>query len=289
MFGQPRIRPARLVCLAATSMDPTNESDWRVAESRRMIADARALVSIARSLSPVARSRDGTDGDILADTPRASPGVVLIHAVSLPSEDVAYRSASGRHSTAPIFVLLNDAPTFPEFLPEDIEVDMDDPTEGSLQSAIERHVREALGRSPSENHILDLVESIQDGVIVIDRHRTVVYLNPGATALLQTLTGRTGPFVGQPLARAFPPALSPTLRPAIFDALVHGEASHVSEPERHRGLALDVALFPHPHGATLLVRDGTERRDIEAELIETRVSLARAESRLRARDDEASA
>lgn len=269
-------------------MDPTDDSDWRVAESRRMIADARALVSIAESLAE-RDPRRGTGN--VAVRRRAGPGsagAVLIHAVSLHAEDVAFRPAGAPPSMVPILVLLDDAPALPEFLPEGTAVGLDMPTEEALRSAIERHVREALGRSPSEHHVFDLVESIQDGVIVIDRQRTVAYLNASATALLQTLTGRTGPFVGQPLGTAFPPALSATTRPAIHDALVHADASRVEDPERHRGIALDIAIFPHPHGATLLVRDATRRRDVEAELIETRLRLARAESRLRARADEAS-
>lgn len=260
-------------------------SGWREAESRRMIEDARALVSMAQSLAD-ART---VDAEVHRRAGAPSAAAVLVHAVSLHEEDVAPRPAGALAPGVPILVLLDEAPATPEFLPEGADVDLDKPTEEAVRMAIERRVRGALEQPPSTHHLLDLVESLGDAVIAVDRRETVVYLNPRATALLQTLTGRTGPFVGQPLGTAFPPALSATTRPAIHDALAHANATRVEDPERHRGIALDIAIFPYPDGATLLVRDATRRRDVEAELIETRLSLARAESRLSARDDEASA
>lgn len=270
-------------------MKPAKDADWRAAESRRMIADARALVSMAESLAEHDRLRGAPDVDVLRTATPGSTGAVLIHAVSLRGLDVASLAASDSAAALPILVLLDDAPAVPAFLPEGAHVDLAHPTEEGLRSAIERHVRGALGHSPSQHHILDLVESIRDSVIVIDRERTVAYLNPCATALLQTLTGRTGPFVGEPLGTAFPPSLSAPVRPAIEDALVHADESRIEDPTRHHGIALDIAIFPHPQGATLLMRDATQRWNIEAELIDTRLSLARAEARLRARGDEAPA
>lgn len=266
-------------------MDPANDSGWQAAESRRMIEDARALVAIAQGLARARQPRGAADAEAAARVSPGPAGAVLIHALSVHDGDLSIRAVGGAPTT-PILVLLDDAPGVPEFLPEPTDVGLEQPTEESVRRATERHVREALRRGPSENHILDLVESIRDSAIVIDRQRTVLYLNPSATALLQRLTGRTGPFLGQPIEVAFPPALSPTTRPAIHAALVHADASHIEDPQLHHGIALDIAIFPHPNGATLLVRDVTERRNIEAELIETRLRLARAESLLRARDDE---
>lgn len=255
-----------------------------------MIEDARALVALAESLAATNAQRAAAAGALQPRPATMAPaGAVLVHAVSLHGKDVAFRSASAPVGDLPIIVLLDDAPAVPDFLPDGVDVDLDDPTDEAVRGAIVKRVRDALQRSPVEFHVLDLVESIQDAVIVIDRQSTVSYLNASATALLQTLTRRSGPFVGQPLAKVFPPALSASARPAIQNALDHASASRVEDPERHHGIALDIAIFPHPQGATLLVRDVTRRRDIEAELIETRSSLARAESRLRARDDEASA
>lgn len=256
-----------------------------------MIDDARALVSIAESLRDWNPSRDAADATGLRPASCETARAVLIHAVSIDEGDLDRAPLDGGPATRalPILVLLDDAPEVPVFLPEEADIDLANPTEEGVRRAVELRVREALGPPPVEHRVLDVVESIQDAVIVIDRQRAIVYLNTSAASLLQTLTGRTGPFVRQPLASAFPPAASATLRPAIQDALLHAEASRVEDPERHRGLALDVAVFPNPHGATLLVRDVTERKDIEAELVEARLSLARAEARLRARDDEAPA
>jgi PAS domain-containing protein len=252
-----------------------------------MIEDARALVSIAEGLRDMNPSRDPPDGTSIRPPPSVGGRAVLVHAVSIDEGEGGRAQADDTlPRPLPILVLLDDAPAVPDFLPE--SADAGAPiTEEQIRGAIEQRVREALDRTPTEHYVSDLVESIQDAVIVIDRQRTVVYLNTSAVSLLQSLTRRTGPFVGQPIASAFPPAASATVRPAIQDALVHADASRVEDPERHRGRALDIAIFPNPHGATLLVRDVTERKDIEAELVETRLSLARAEARLRARDDEA--
>jgi PAS domain-containing protein len=252
-----------------------------------MIEDARALVSIAEGLRGLNPNRDPPDATSTRPSPSAGGRAVLVHAVSIDEGDGGRVQADDKPPLPlPILVLLDDAPAVPDFLPETDDIG---PTlsEEQVHRAIERRVRGALNRAPTERYVSDLVESIQDAVIVIDRQRTVVYLNTSAVSLLQSLTRRTGPFVGQPIASAFPPAASATVRPAIQDALVHADASRVEDPERHRGLALDIAIFPNPHGATLLVRDVTERKDIEAELVEARLSLARAEARLRTRGDEA--
>ncbi|HLE96821.1 MAG TPA: PAS domain-containing protein [Candidatus Thermoplasmatota archaeon] len=245
------------------------------------------LVSMAEGL------RDPTQVPQDARHARTSTGggsrAIVVHAVSIADSGETRPVEETPTRPSPILVLLDDAPAVPDFLPEGADLDPADPTEEQVRRAIEQHVREALNHSPMEHCLLDLVESIQDAVVVIDRRSIVLHLNTRAVALLQTMTRRTGPFVGQPLASVFPPAASATLRPAIHEALVHAGASRVDDPERHRGLALEVAIFPHPQGATLLIRDVTERKDLEAELIETRLARARAEARLRAYDSEAPA
>jgi len=245
---------------------PTDAPHWRIAESRRLIDDARSLLSSAEAL----REWDTGSG------PRAPPtsGAVLVHALILDEP-----AASG---PMPVLVLLGDAPSSTLFLPT--ETDPADPSEDGVRAAIERTIRGALGQPPPDHHAIDLIESIQDAVLVIDRRQDLTYLNPSATALLQTLTSRTGPFLGQPLATAFPPAASAAVLPAIQAALVDAETSRVTDPARHHGLALDIAIFPTPHGATLLVRDVSERKDLEAELSSTRASLARAVAQLEERD-----
>lgn len=259
---------------AVTSPTPT--SHWRALEARRLMEDARALASIAESL------RDGAAPPRI-DLPTPA-GAILIHAMTIDDAP----PAPPAHGPTPTLVLLDDAPVAPEFLLAD-PGELASPTEEQARGLIARAIRGALDRAPSEHQLIDLVESIQDAVIVVDRQRKILYLNASATSLLQTLTLRTGPFVGQPLGTSFPPAASATIGPAIQAALLDADASRVSDPERHRGLALDVAIFPNPYGATLLVRDVTGRRELETRLSAIRVSLARAEALLRARDDEAPA
>lgn len=251
-----------------------------------MIADARALVSLAEGLRDWAPERRVEEARSRGPPSRAAASAVLVHAMSLVDlgEEVA-RSAPRSQAGPRMLVLLDDVPAVPSFLPDDADSDV--ATVGVARAAIEQGLRGAAARAPLTRLILDLVECMQDAILAIDRDRTVTYLNPSGVALLQSLTNRTGPFVGEPLAKAFPPATSPTLRPAIERALRDADATRVEDPERHRGLVLDVAVFPNPDGATLLLRDVTARRDIEAELVEARLSLARAARREAALDDEA--
>jgi PAS domain-containing protein len=280
--------------------DETKVPHWRALESRRLIDDARALVDMAEGLR--GRHADPPEPIRRSSSPNAVSRAVLVHAVSIDADtsdpsgsayrgrrdapDQAPSGASAARRPTPLIVLLDDAPRVPEFLPEGEDLDAADPTEEQIQRAIELRVRKALDRPLAEHAVLDILGSIQDAVMAIDRQRVLTYLNAAAVSLLQSLTRRTGPFVGEPLANAFPPAASATIAPAIHDALVHADASRVDDPERHRGLALDVSVFPDPHGATLVVRDATLRKDIEAELIETRVALSRAEAHLRALEGE---
>lgn len=243
-----------------------------------MAEDARALAAMAASV------REWGSDRMLAPAQAAAAveGAILVHAMTLDADAFKGPPVSGAPPPT-ILVLLEDGPAIPTFLTEDAS--LDDAPADRVRRAIDARLREGLRRPPDGVHALDLLESVQDAIIAIDRERLVLYLNASAVALAQSLTSRTGPFVGRPLALAFPPAAGATLRPAIQAALVHATPDRVEEPGRHRGRALDVAVFPNPGGATLLIRDITKRKDTEAQLIDARVDLARAGALLHARDD----
>ncbi|MHB8604691.1 MAG: PAS domain-containing protein [Thermoplasmatota archaeon] len=255
----------------------------RILESRRLLRDARSLLDDGWRARGASAAPQASDAHTSPARSESGARAVIVHAITVDADGESHVRGDADRATraSPILVMLADTPAIPEFLPpEEASPPSQAPVRKEIAEAFERHVGAALHPSPPVEDALDLVESIQDAILMIDRRSLILYANTSAISLLQSLTSRTGPFVAQPLANAFVPAATVTLRPALDAALHHAETARIEDPERHRGRAFDVAIFPNPRGATLLIRDITGRKDTEAELREVRIALRRATAEL---------
>ena len=128
-----------------------------------------------------------------------------------------------------------------------------------------------------------LVEVMEDGVIVVDPGGRVVDLNPAAQRVLDTTASEA---VGEPLAR-----LSP-----VLDDLIDGYGAANGDLEAHKevdlggkeeaGRSYDLVLSSlrdrggRRTGRLLVLRDVTERKHAEEEMIRQGAELARSNAEL---------
>ncbi|HUR68394.1 MAG TPA: ATP-binding protein [Candidatus Thermoplasmatota archaeon] len=175
----------------------------------------------------------------------------------------------------PILAVLGDAPTDAVVLPPGADAYLIDPTPEDLIEAIGQHVVATWSRDLGGEHALDLIESLGDAVLVVDRAHRIVYHNSSGLALVQRATHQSATILGSLVERALPSFVEGQLQHALRAGLEHGETSHVEQRMGPLWVGLDV--FANPDGVTLVARDITERHRLEEALLETRMSLARSE------------
>ena len=107
--------------------------------------------------------------------------------------------------------------------------------------------------SALRDSLADLVESIRDGAILIDRERRIAAVNPTASDMLETAAAE---LIGRPLADAVPALASHLLLAHVNRLLDHRERFAGDVPGLLRPRQwLRVELVPLPVGGAILLRD----------------------------------
>lgn len=221
------------------------------------------------------RTRDVTLA--LATLDGTLPRTILVQPADL-AEAAALLGEIGRIERAhgiPLLVVFDEAPADPDALLPGADAYLVDPTADDLIEAMGQHVVANWSRAIADEHALDLVESLGDAVLVVDRAHRIVYHNPNGLALVQRTTRISSPILGTPVERALPSFGEGVLRLALAAGLQHGEGSRTEA--RMDPLWVSVDIFANPHGVTVVARDVTERHELEAALFDTRMRLARSE------------
>ncbi|WP_257550153.1 PAS domain-containing protein [Sphingopyxis sp. DBS4] len=107
--------------------------------------------------------------------------------------------------------------------------------------------------SSLRDSLADLVESIRDAVLLIDRERRIAAVNPAASDMLETAAAE---LIGRPLADAVPALASHLLLAHVNRLLDHRERFAGDVPGLLRPRQwLRVELVPLPVGGAILLRD----------------------------------
>lgn len=218
--------------------------------------------------------------DVVASLPLLQavlPRAILVHPADLREARMLFAAIARTENARglPLLAVLDESPGDPDALPPGADAYLVDPSPDDLMAALDDHVVTAWSRSLGGQHALDILESLDDGVLVIDRAQRVVHHNPAGLAFVQRTTRRSGTLLGRALEAAVPAFAAAHARSAVRAALIHGATSHFEL--RLEPLWLSVDVFPNPDGATVVVRDTTERHTLEDALLETRMRLARSE------------
>jgi len=132
-----------------------------------------------------------------------------------------------------------------------------------------------------EQHLAEILDSITDGVIVLDRNGTVLYVNRA----VEQLSGRPREeFIGRPTWEAFAEAFTPELFWQYARAAQERKPVALEAYYPPLGVWFEVRVSPWSGGLTLLCTDITARKRAEKERSE---ALAR-EERARAQAEEVS-
>jgi len=117
----------------------------------------------------------------------------------------------------------------------------------------------------------DILDSINDGVLAIDRAWRITFLNRRAVRLLHTARGRA---IGAQLWELFPTIAGSDIEHALRDAAASGRPTRTEAlvPELSRWFEL--RTVPMRHGMSVYFEDVTERRN-------TRAALEQSEEQLR--------
>jgi PAS domain S-box-containing protein len=139
----------------------------------------------------------------------------------------------------------------------------------SLRLAVERQrrlVQEQASRSAAEaaqQRIADTLESITDGFFSLDRQRRFTYVNRHAEAIV----GRPrGELLGRTLQEEFPDAAGSRFEAELGAVLERETPSSVEEYFAARGAWLEFRIFPSPEGASVYMRDVSDRKRAEEAL-----------------------
>lgn len=223
----------------------------------------------ATRTSDVARSLDALD----ATLPRA----ILVQPANLQEAAALLDEirGAGQARGIPLLAILGEAPTDPDALPPGADAYLVDPTPDDLVDAIGQHVVATWSRALGGEHALDLIESLGDAVLVVDRAHRIVYHNPNGLALVQRTTRLSTAILGSRIERAFPSFEGGRPKEALRAGLEHGEESRLEVRMGSLWIGLDVCA--NPDGVTIVARDVTDRRALETTLLETRMRLARSE------------
>jgi PAS domain S-box-containing protein len=117
------------------------------------------------------------------------------------------------------------------------------------------------------------LDSISEGLVIVDRGGRFVYVNPAAERFMRKPAGEV---LGQSLREIFPDAVDRTFGVEYRRAVAENVPVHFEEfyPEPLSAW-YEVRVYPGPEGSSIFFRDVTARREVEA-------ALRRSEERYRA-------
>ncbi|NJK34402.1 MAG: PAS domain-containing protein [Oscillatoriales cyanobacterium SM2_2_1] len=114
----------------------------------------------------------------------------------------------------------------------------------------------ALALEESRRGLSEMIETINDGLILLNHNWRVTYVNAHAEVLLQQ---RREQLLGEHLSQAFPESGSESLLTQVAHVLEQRQAAEFLHYEGHRHLWLEVRALPIPDGGMVYFRDVTDR------------------------------
>ncbi len=114
----------------------------------------------------------------------------------------------------------------------------------------------ALALEESRQSLVNIIETINDGLILINENRRFVYVNAHAEAILHQSREQ---LLGQHLSQGFPDVDGTTLLAQVAEMHEQGHAVEFLYYQERSHLWLEVRALPTPEGAMIYFRDVTER------------------------------
>ena len=114
----------------------------------------------------------------------------------------------------------------------------------------------ALAAQRAADQLSRTMESVTDGIFILEADWTLTYVNPRFEELLQVTSQEV---VGRPLWEAFPAAASTDFHTAYRDALESSEPRTVVEEYPPLGLWFEARAYPSESGLVVYFSDVTER------------------------------
>ena len=258
---------------ARSALDPSMPGTALLLGSGPLVGRVATALESKKWITTRATDAARSDDALVATVPRAIllQPVDLREAASILADIAHTQSARG----IPVLAVLDAAPAQPEDLPAGADAYLVDPSNDDLLEALGQHVVTAWSRALGGQQALDIIESLDDSVLVVDRLHRVVYHNPKGLALVQRTSRRSGTLLGSLVERALPAFEEGPAKIALEAGLARGETAHLETRVADMWVSLDI--FPNPDGATIIARDITVRHELEATLLETRMRLAHSE------------
>jgi diguanylate cyclase (GGDEF)-like protein/PAS domain S-box-containing protein len=141
-----------------------------------------------------------------------------------------------------------------------------------LRAQSEQRRRAESALSASQRQIVDVLETVSDAVLMLDRDWRFVYLNPRAEALLRRRRRR---LLGRVLWDVFPGSraeFGSDFERALSDQVTASFERHYAPLQSW----FEVRAYPHPHGLAVYFRDISERHRQEQELRQSEMLLEAA-------------
>ncbi len=120
-------------------------------------------------------------------------------------------------------------------------------------------------------HINDILDSIQDNLYVIDSDWNYVYVNKQAAAVLGM---KPNDFIGKNLWKLFPKYKGTIDGENFINAMNNGKISRFETYSKYTGIWYMVTVYPSSEGITILGTDITESKKVEKKLAEQALMLA---------------
>lgn len=112
----------------------------------------------------------------------------------------------------------------------------------------------------------ELLDSIADGLVVLDHELKYLYVNSASERLLEKPREE---LLGRYVWDVFPQERDSAFRAPIEEALATGKTTHVVRLNPRRGIWFDVTTTPTAHGLTIIMRDVSDQKRAELAILES--------------------
>jgi len=141
----------------------------------------------------------------------------------------------------------------------------------SLQASVSQEKAALLEATMAKDRLETVVSSINDGFYVLDRHWQFTYVNDRYCEIVQMSSSE---LLGHNLWEVFPAAIDTEAYVQFHEAMREQTPRHFDYLYVPWNCWYDHRVYPSPSGLTVLIADITDRKQAEAELLQSQSRLA---------------